>query len=164
LKRRTILLLVVLAMVALVGGAVAWDCVRIAANHRERIALADDELKKHEDRLVGLLGGSTHTTPEVQAAIDAHGAAKERPARHAAYDELVVAFRKTASAEVDPTNPLDRKFMDDLAGAINRRDIARDPYDLEAAAYRKYLEGFRGRIARWISPQAEADWKANASP
>ena len=47
------------------------------------------------------------------------------------------------SGGVDPTNPLDRKFMDDMAGAINRREIAEKPYDDELAAYQQFLNGWR---------------------
>jgi len=137
--------------------------VRIAANHRERIALADDELKKHEDRLVTLLRGAPQASPEVEAAIAVHQAAKDPPARQAAYDELVAAFRQTMATAVDPANPLDRQFMDNIAGAINRRDIARDPYDLESTAYRQFLVSIRGRVARWFSSQAQSDWNAAAS-
>ena len=41
--------------------------------------------------------------------------------------------------------------MDDIAGAINRREVAEKQYDVEWAAYREALGGFRGRIARMFS-------------
>jgi hypothetical protein len=63
------------------------------------------------------------------------------------------------SASVDPTNPLDRKFMDDIAGAINRREIAEKPFEDEWAAYQEFLNSLRGRVARGFSPQARGDWK-----
>ncbi|MCP6725939.1 hypothetical protein NL526_28170, partial [Klebsiella pneumoniae] len=61
------------------------------------------------------------------------------------------------STSVDPTNPLDRKFMDDVAGAINRREIAEKSFDEEWAAYQEFLNGSLGRIARWFSSQARVD-------
>ena len=61
----------------------------------------------------------------------------------------------------DATNPLDRKFMDDTAGAINRREIAEQPYDDEMAAYRAYLGSWRGSLARFFSSTAQADWMAS---
>ena len=54
--------------------------------------------------------------------------------------------------------------MDDIAGAINRREVARDPYDVELVEYRQYLAGFRGGIARRISAAAKSDYAAVAAP
>jgi hypothetical protein len=96
----------------------------------------------------------------VQAAFGKHQAAATMQARHDAYHQVARAFRQTMSGAVDPTNPLDRKFMDDIAGAINRRERAEPAYDQEAAAYRSALTGFRGRIARWLSSQARSDAQA----
>ncbi len=59
--------------------------------------------------------------------------------------------------DVDPTYALDRKFMDDVAGAINRREMAEPPYDVEMSAYRQYLSGPRGAVAIWFVPQDEAN-------
>ena len=161
MKRWLILLLVVLAMLALVGLAFAWDCVRIAANHRERIALADAEVIKHEERLVTLLRSSPQLTDGVKAAIAKYEAADTAPARLVAYDDLVVAFRTSMSDSVDPTNPLERKFMDDIAGVINRREIACDPRDEEWTDYRQFLAGFRGRVARSFSSRAQSDFSSS---
>jgi hypothetical protein len=156
--KRFVIPLAIAAMLALLGAAVAWDCVRLAADAAHRVALADHELEKHELRLVKLLSASSKTSSESRAAIAAHGQASDAITRHVAYDELVAIFRKTSDA-IDPTNPLDRKFMDDVAGAINRRQIAEKPYDDEQAAYGEFLSSFRGRIARLFSPRARADWK-----
>jgi len=156
--KKAILPLAVLAMLGLICGAFALDCVRLAADARHRVEMADEEQKKHEQRLVSLLTGSTHLSPEVQAAIKAYQEAAGPQARHAAYETLVASFRQTMSEHVDPTNPLDRKFMDDIAGAINRQEIARKTYDVESAAYHQYLLGRRGEVARRFSSQTQADW------
>jgi hypothetical protein len=154
-----VIALAILGMIVLIASAVAWDSVRMAAEARRRVALTDDELKKHEMRLVKLLADSPKASAEVKAAIDAHRAAPNLYSRHAAYDRVVTAFRQTMSDGIDPTNPLDRKFMDDIAGAINRRELAAQSYDQEAARYQSALDGFRGRIARFFSAQASADLK-----
>jgi hypothetical protein len=147
-------------MVGLVLGAVALDCTRMAADARHRVDLADGELRKHEERLSKLLAGSAERWPEVSSAIGEYQAAKELTARHAAYEKLVTDWRRTTSTSVDPTNPLDRKFMDDIAGAINRREIAEKAFDAEWALYQEFLNSARGGVARWFSPRATADWEA----
>ena len=66
-------------------------------------------------------------------------------------------------AKLDATNPLDRKLMDEAAGAINRRDVAQKQYDEEASDYLDFLNSWRGSIAkrfyldaeRYVSQQAE---------
>lgn len=158
--KKSVILLAIVAMALLLVVAVAWDSLRLASGVRHRVALADAEMQKHEQRLVKLLLGSKQVSPEVQAAIAAHAAANGLQARQDAYDKLVAGFRQTMSGEVDPTNPLDRKFMDDIAGAINRREVAQKQYDVEWAAYQEALSGFRGRVARLFSARARADWKA----
>jgi hypothetical protein len=148
------------AMILLIAGAFVVDCVRLGEAARGRVELAKEELVKHERRLVKLVDGSEQATPEVQAAVKAYEAAASRPARREAYDELVAAFRRTMQGELDPTDPLARKFMDDAAGAINRRERAEPAYDAEAAAYREYLSGVRGGVARRFSPRPHDDWDA----
>ena len=118
-------------------------------------------MAKHELRLVKRLEAFPERSPGVQAAIAVYQGAKDRAARHDAYDRLVAAFQQTMSATVDPTNPLNRKFMDDMAGAINRREIAQQQYDEESAAYQAFLASRRGAIARWFSSQAAVDGKAS---
>lgn len=157
--KKLILPVAILVMAAVVLGAFALDSTRMAADSRHRAELADGELRKHEERLVTLLAGSDKRSPEVDAAITAYRAAEVLPARHAAYTQLVVAFRQTMSSSIDPTNPLDRKFMDDIAGAINRREIAEKPFQDEWKAYEEFLSSLRGRVARWFSSQARTDWK-----
>ncbi len=70
---------------------------------------------------------------------------------------LVASYRQTMSTSVDATNPLDRKFMDDTAGAINRREVAEEPFNEESSAYEAYLHSWRGRIARLFSPAEPTD-------
>jgi hypothetical protein len=157
--KKTILPLAVLAMLGLIAAAMALDCLRLAADARGRVELADEEMVKHELRLVTLLAGFGQLSPEVQAAIAAYRKAEDAAARHGAYAQLVTSFRQTMSGKVDPTNSLDRKFMDDVVGAINRREIAQKSHDDEDAAYQEYLSGRRGGVARMFSARARLDWK-----
>jgi hypothetical protein len=147
----------VVVMLVVLAGAFALDCLRYAASARQRVALADDEMRKHEQRLVGLLTTGQGTTPELQAALAAHSeAAGSMRNRHAAYRKLAaVALGSTSNA--DPKDPLARKRMDDIAGAINRRDVAEKQYEVEAAAYQQFLGKFMGSVAKVFSSQARAD-------
>jgi hypothetical protein len=125
--------------------------VRLAGDARYRVSLADQEMQKHELRLVKLLAASSAFSPIVQSAISTYQAADDATTRHKAYEQLVVIFRTNLAGEIDPTNPLDRKFMDDVAGAINRREIAEKQFDEEMAAYQRFLNSRRGVVARWFS-------------
>ena len=75
--KKLVLPLAILAMVLLLGAAVAWDCVRFAADARHRVELADEEMQKQETRLVKLLAGFAKTPPEVQSAVAAYQGADE---------------------------------------------------------------------------------------
>lgn len=148
----------VVAMLLLLSGAFALDCLRYAANARQRVALADDEMRKHERRLVGLLSSGQGTTLEVQAALSAYSeAAGSMQNRHAAYRKLAALALSSTSGTADPNDPLARKRMDDIAGAINRRDVADKQYEVEATAYQQFLGGFMGSVAKVFSSQARAD-------
>ena len=157
--KKLIIPLAIVVMLALLGAAVAWDCIRLAADAHHRVLLADGEMIKQEIRLVNLLAGSAKTTPEVQSAIANLKVIRDRQSRMEAYDLLVASIRKTTSGIADPTNPLDRKFMDDIAGAINRREMAERQYDDELSAYRDFLRSWRGSVARTFSSQARVDSK-----
>jgi hypothetical protein len=141
-------------MGTLLFAAFAWDCVRLANDARRRVEIADEEVLKQERRLTTLLNSSPQRTPEVDNALRAHETAIDGTSRQAAYNELIAAFRQTMSQRIDPTNPLDRKFADEAAGAINRRDIALKAYEDEAAVYQQYIAGLRGAIASWFTSPA----------
>ena len=145
--KKLIVPLAVVGMLMLLAAAVAWDCVRLAADARYRVSLADQEMQKHERRLVKLLSDSSASSPELQSAVATYQKADDLKTRHEAYERLVASFRKHITDEIDSTNPLDRKFMDDVAGAINRREIAEKQYDAETAACDSYLNSWRGRVA-----------------
>lgn len=155
--RKLILPLALLAMAVLLGAAVAIDCVRLAADGHNRVLLADEQISTQENRLVNVLANSSKTTPEVQSAISTLKSIHGRQARVQAYDGLVASFHKTMSGTVDATNPLDRKFMDEAAGAINRRNVAQKQYDEESAAYQSLLNSWKGRVAKMFSSQARQD-------
>ncbi len=154
MKMRTLVIAVALGLVGLIAAAFVFDCHRLALQARSRVDVADQELAKHEQRLVKALAGAGQLSPDVQAALSAYEAAAEQPARHDAYDALVAAVRKSAndpSVAVDPTDPLARKFQDDVAGAINRRERALPPYEAELAAYHDFMRGSRGAVVSWFS-------------
>lgn len=155
--KRNLLPLMFFAAFALLAIAIAVDCVRLASDAGERVRIADAELIKHETRLATLLDASPHVTPEVKDALANYHSAKGWQERHAAFERLAAAFQQTMSTKLDATNPLDRKFMDDTAGAINRRQVAEKPFDEEFATYQTFLTSWRGQIAQWFSSTAGAD-------
>lgn len=145
--KKYIIPVALLAMACFIGAAMVVDCVRLAGDERDRVDLADQELAKHESRLVKVLEGSPDQSPEVATAIKEYAAAWELKARHAAYDKLVAAYQGTMAGKGDPTNPASRKFMDDANGAINRREIAEKQFDAEWHVYQEFLNSRRGRVA-----------------
>lgn len=152
--KKLVIPLAILAMMLLLAAAFAWDSVRYANSVRARVALADSEVKKHEARLVKLLSDSGKSTDDVKADLATYRSAGNVLARQDAYERLVGDFQKTMASELDPTNPLDRKFSDEVVGTQNRRKVAMKAYDDESAAYQEFLNGFRGRVAKMFSSQA----------
>lgn len=158
--KRNLLPLMFFSAFALLAIAIAVDCVRLASDAGERVRIADAELIKYETRLATLLEASPQATPEVKAELTTYRSAKDWDTRHAAFEKLAAAFQQTMSGKLDATNPLDRKFMDDTAGAINRRQVAEEPFDEELASYRAFLQSWRGQIATWFSSRARSDLQA----
>jgi hypothetical protein len=155
--RKLIVPLALLALGVLLAAAVAIDCVRLAHDAYYRVELADAEMVKNEIRLVKQMEGRPKIASEVQASIEKVKSSRDRKERIAAYDLVIAAFRNSSSAELDPNNILDRKFTDEAAGAMNRRDVAQKQYDAERAAYEAYMNSWRGRIAAIFSPTPGAD-------
>jgi hypothetical protein len=149
--KKLIIPVALLVMACFIGVAMVVDCVRLANDARERVELADQELAKNETRLVKTLESSPDATPAVKAALKDYAAAWDLKPRHAAYDKLVAAFQQTMSTKIDATNPANRKFMDDAAGAINRRQVAEKQFDAEWQAYQEFMNSRRGRVASAFS-------------
>ncbi len=155
--RKLILPIALLTMAAMLASAVAVDCVRLAADGHRRAQLATDEISKQESLLVGVLENSPKKTSEVESAIATWKSAQGRLSREHAYEGVVAAFQKTMSSKIDASDPLDRKFADEAAGAINRRDVAYKQYAAESATYDGYLNSWRGHVAQVFSAQARHD-------
>jgi hypothetical protein len=155
--RKLIVPLALIAMGALLGAAVVIDCVRLAADRHNRVSVADGQMATQEMRLANVLSNSAKATPEVQSAISMLKSIHGRQARMQAYDALVASYQKTMSGSVDATNPLDRKFMDEASGAINRREVAQNQYEEESAAYQEFLNSWRGSIAKRFYLEARRD-------
>lgn len=142
-----VLPLAIATMLALVAAAFTWDCVRIEHAEAEQLAAHDAELVKNEERLVAAVEGLPDVPAEVTAAIATYRAAQDRDARHAAYATLQAATERSLVTSLDPTNPLARRAMDEVAGAINRRTIAEKSYAEQRAIYTAWQQSFRGRVA-----------------
>jgi hypothetical protein len=160
--KRNLLPLMFFAAFALLAVAIAVDCVRLAGEAAENTRLAYTDVAKQEERFAKLVAASPQVTPEVQSALAEYRTAQSIPERHASFDQLTAAFQQTMSPKLDATNPLDRKFMDDAAGAMNRRQVAEKPFQTELTAYQQYLNTWRGQIARWFSSPAARDHQQNS--
>jgi hypothetical protein len=148
----------IVLMMVFIAAAYTWDSVRAAAAARHRVDLADQEMQNHEQRLVKLLEEHPKATPEVKAAVASfHSGASTPEQRREAYAQVVASFKSTMAGQIDATDPLDRKFMDDIAGAMNRREVAQKQYEEESNAYQRFTGGFRGRLAGLLSPSASVD-------
>ena len=155
MSKRTLVIGAVVALAALNVAAFCVDCVRLADAAAARVALGDSDMEKQEARLAKLLTSDANVSGATKEAVAAWQKAvsqEDRTARQAAYDKLVAAARSAVAP--NPTDPLERKFADDVAGAINRRQVAEKPYEDEQAAYDAFLKTFRGRVAKWFAPPA----------
>jgi hypothetical protein len=156
--KKKVVVIGAISLLGLLAIAFTWDCIRYVHRARLRVDLADAEMRKQEQRLLALIEGLPGAEPELASAIATYQAAAESADRQKAFDALLSTFRRVGPAEVDPEHPLNRQYMDDVAGAINRRDVARRQYDAEVEAFDNTLAGFRGRIGSlFSSPSRRAD-------
>lgn len=137
----------VVLMSGLVAGAFIWDCVRLDRQFSAQLDAVDGEMLKHEDRLITAVQGMPQVPNDVNAAIENYRAAQGRENRHAAYAALKATTERSLTTLLDPTNPLSRRVMDDVAGAINRRTVAEKPYADAVSDYQRWQNTFRGRVA-----------------
>jgi len=151
---------VLVAAAAVFGGAMtgawAWDCARLVRVADDAVAEADREVRRHEERLLSALAGFDDDAPELRHAAAAYRDAHGGVARRRAYGDVVAAARRVLLARNDPTDPLARRFADDVAGALNRRDVADRHFDEVVAACRALSGSFRGRLGRRVSGRPTA--------
>jgi hypothetical protein len=156
--KKLVLPIAIVLMMVFIAAAYTWDSVRAAAAARHRVDLAGQEMQKHEQRLVKLLEEHPKATPEVKAAVVSFRSDTSSPEkRRDAYGQVVASFKSTMAGQIDATDPLDRKSMDDIAGAMNRREVAQKQYDEESTAYERFMSGIRGRLAGLVSPPTQSD-------
>jgi hypothetical protein len=119
--------------------ALALDSVRALRGARSDLAEADRELRLHEERLVSIMDGVPDAGQAVHAATAAWARAEDRTARHAAYRTLATTARHVAAIE--------GRLGDQIAGALNRHDIAQRRYDDAEALCQSLASTSRGHLA-----------------
>ncbi len=139
-----------LAMLAVFGLAFAWDSVRVVSAARQRVVLADSEVRLQEERLVALAAAPPVADAALAEALATYRAAQGVAARRAAYESLWIAA--TAAGGATPAEPSTaaRRWLDDTAGAANRRTIADRHYQEELANFRALVQSLRGSLAEQL--------------
>lgn len=139
MSRGRVLASVGAAFVLCLAVALALDSVRALRRARVDLAAADRELRLHEERLVSILNGSPDVGERVHAATAAWTQAQARTARHATYRALATTARDIATIE--------GRLGDQIAGALNRHDIAQRRYDDAEALCQSLASTSRGHLA-----------------
>jgi len=147
--------LMVVMMSGLVAVAFIWDCVRLDRQYAAQLDAVDGDMLKHEDRLITAVQGMPQLPDDVNTAIANYRAAEGRENRHAAYAELKKTIERSLTTSLDPTNPLSRRVMDDVNGAINRRTLAEKPYAEAQGEYQTWRNTLRGRVAGNFTDHAD---------
>jgi hypothetical protein len=135
----------------LAAAAFVWDSARALSSADAAVEERDAYLKAQEERFISLLASLPEQGPELPRIISEYKQSPDRRTRHAAFEKLVAASQKQMFAEVDPTDPLKRRFADDFAGALNRRQIGKGFFDQAVAEYDALAQTTRGKAGRWAT-------------
>ncbi|MBX7166158.1 MAG: hypothetical protein K1X74_07395 [Pirellulales bacterium] len=145
---RLIVLAGIVGMIALVAAAFCWDCVRLESGYRRFAARADEQVAKHEQRLIAAVEGWPNLPADVVAALAAYRAAADSAERREAFAALAIATDKSLLATLDATNPAARRVIDEVHGAINRRNVVLKEIGGSLEEHARWSESFRSSVAR----------------
>ena len=146
---------------ALVVGAMAWDATRTTSDALARVRNVDSELKKQETRFIVTLDRAPSKDSELVAALKAYERAADIGSRHKVFQDVVSAAHRKLIPALSSVDTAQRKVLDDLLGAVNRRDIAYKMYSDELNECEKTIQSAKGGIGGLIGAVPEACDKVN---
>ena len=146
--RRLVIPLAILLMAGMLALSFAVDCANLTIQSRKNVEQVDEELRKHEDRLIQALEGWANPPADIRPAIDAYRQAIDWQERHSAYLDLVAAVTRGLA-----THPPLPTVADTARGAINRRLVAEKSLQGSFDEHRRWLQSTRGKVGdkvlRW---------------
>jgi len=119
-------------------------------NHRLHSAALeiDRELMRHEDKLITLIQSTNRGSPQFIAAYEACKRTDDISGRHLGFTNIIIDIGQQA---FDVDHPIERRYADEYAGALNRRQVAMRHYTEAAIEYNQVTAGLRGSIARFFT-------------
>lgn len=151
-------------MAALVAGAFALDSVRAERARQAEVDQLDTDLAAQEKRLLAALDRLAELPRPVTQARVAYQAATNRDDRQARYTELATMVQREVMPSLDVNQPADRLALDELAGAINRREVVSRRWDELAAEYRAWQATLRGRWAARLGAAPHRELSVSTHP
>ncbi len=140
----TVLPLALLAMALVIGAAFCADCVRVAGQLQAKLALADEPLQKSEARVVELLRQRGALPLEIESALGRYDPAAPSADRLEAFDALAGRLPLLDAGRQDESLV---RLRDEINGALNRRRVALEVRQQQAAAWNAFRDSLRGRVA-----------------
>ena len=128
-----------------------WDASHALSAAAEAVEQADAEVKVQEERLLYLSSSIPEAGSQLEVLLKEYRDARSRPIRREAYQKIVSLLQKVFLSAADPSNPLRRRMLDELMGAVNRREISERRYSEAIADYQRFVGSFRGKLALTVS-------------
>lgn len=140
----------VMLLVALVAAAFVLDAVRAGRRRTAELNQVDADLAKQEARLLTTLENFAELPAVVAQARDQYRAASDRDTRQTRYAELAREVEVWVLPNLSSDRPGERRSLDDLAGALNRRRTVARRWGELVDEYDAWRETLPGRLAaRW---------------
>ncbi len=139
--RRLVIPLAILLMAGMLTVSFAIDCANLTLQSGKVVEQVDEELRKHEERLIHALEGWANPPADMRPAIDAYRQTTDWRERHSAYLDLVAAVTRGLA-----THPPLPAVADTAQGAINRREVAQKSLQGIFDEHRRWLLTTRGKV------------------
>lgn len=126
--------------------AFCFDSANAVQSARTQLETVDSELKLQEARYIREISSFPDLPGKVTENIRRYQEAQAISIRHQLFGDLTTEAQKFLLGRDASSNQLQRKILDELSGALNRRQIAERHFQEALRECKQTMSSFRGTI------------------
>lgn len=135
--------------------ALCFDSASEIQAVRSQLETVDTELKLHEERYLREISSFPNIPGELTESIQRYRTTDTISARHRLFNDLTTQAQRFLLGRDPSSNQLERKMLDEMAGALNRRQIAERHFQEALQECKRVQSSWRGTLGGVFSGGAQ---------
>lgn len=137
MKAKKVIAISIATFIVLLLVAIAFDARTSALKEFNEIANLDQEIKRHEGKVIDQLAVLDISDSATVALLNSYRSAESSQERQRQFSALIAHTQAELVKRSDASDPLKRRVVDEFLGALNRRQVVERRYSDQVAQYNR---------------------------